>query len=334
MADKKRFWVAPSPYSEDLITAAVEAGADAVAVPPGETENVHALGRIQTIAEDGDLKWGEDVQRLRITDRSDEERLDPRRFTVIENADWTIIPLENLIARAPGRLIQTVQSADEAEIALQVMERGADGILLVTADPAEIRRTAAVAERANAEAVGLETVRITAVQTVILSDRCCIDTASLLRPGEGLLVGNTANAQFLVHNENIPSAYADPRPFRVNAGAVHAYVRLPRDKTGYLCEMQAGDEVLAVDPEGRSRVVAVGRNKIERRPMLLVRAESQDGRAVALVLQNAETVRLTTPAGEPASVTRLQPGDEVLAAFGEGRGRHFGQVIDESLEEN
>ncbi len=334
MSEKKRFWVAPEPFSSELVTAAVEAGADAVAVPAGQTEAVHALGRVQTLADDGDLQWGRDVQRLRIANRADEERLDPRRFTVIENADWTIIPLENLIARAPGRLIQTVRHAQEAEIALQVMERGADGVLLVTDDAGAIRRTAAVVEQANAETVALTPVRIVEVRPVTLSDRCCIDTACLLPPGEGLLVGNAAGAQFLVHNENVPSPYADARPFRVNAGAVHAYLRLPRDRTAYLCELKAGDEVLAVDPEGRCRVAAVGRNKIERRPMLLVRAEAEDGRAVALVLQNAETVRLTTPAGEPASVTRLQTGDTVLAAFGAAKGRHFGQAIDESIQEH
>ena len=118
---------------------------------------------------------------------------------------------------------------------------------------------------------------------------------------------------FLVHNENVESPYCATRPFRVNAGAVHAYIRLPHNRTKYLCELSSGDEVLAVDSNGKGYVVAVGRNKIERRPMLLVTAENKRRKKVSLVLQNAETIRLTTPEGKPTSVTRLVKGDKVLA---------------------
>ena len=50
--------------------------------------------------------------------------------------------------------------------------------------------------------------------------RVCVDTASLLAPGEGLLVGSFARALFLVHSECAQSAYISSRPFRVNAGPV------------------------------------------------------------------------------------------------------------------
>ena len=46
--------------------------------------------------------------------------------------------------------------------------------------------------------------------------------ASLLVPGEGLLVGSFARALFLVHSECAESAYINSRPFRVNAGPVRA----------------------------------------------------------------------------------------------------------------
>ena len=65
------------------------------------------------------------------------------------------------------------------------------------------------------------------------------------------------------------------RPFRVNAGAVHAYVLLPEGKTKYLSELKAGDEVLVVRHDGATSVAYVGRNKIERRPLMLVEAEAQ-----------------------------------------------------------
>jgi 3-dehydroquinate synthase II len=75
----------------------------------------------------------------------------------------------------------------------------------------------------------------------------------------------------------------------------------------------------------------VGRNKIERRPLLLVEAEA-GGETVSLILQNAETIRLTTPTGEALSVALLKPGDQVLAHVESG-GRHFGQQVEETITE-
>jgi len=33
---------------------------------------------------------------------------------------------------------------------------------------------------------------------------------------------------------------------------------------------------------------------------------------ISLVMQNAETIRLTKPGGKPISIVKLKPGDEVL----------------------
>jgi len=331
---KKLFWVNIDPFDKDLVTAAIEAGADAVVIPEGHHEAVQRLGRITTVSTDGDLRWERDVRHVLIRSREDEAQVGAQMLNVIDNSDWSIIPLENLIASSNGTLIQTVRSAAEAAIALQVMERGADGVLLQTVDAGEIVRAAKVIRLANIEQLELDAASIIETLPVSMSDRCCIDTTSLLPPGEGLLIGNTADALFLVHNENVESPYCAPRPFRVNAGAVHAYVRLPENRTRYLAELHSGDEILACRPNGETRVVAVGRNKIERRPMLLVRARCNNGREVSLILQNAETVRLTSPKGKPLSVTSLQPGDEVLAAFFEKAGRHFGDALDETIEEH
>lgn len=62
---------------------------------------------------------------------------------------------------------------------------------------------------------------------------------SLLTPGEGMLVGSFARSLFLVHSECAESRYIASRPFRVNAGPVHAYVQLPGGRTGYLSELKA-----------------------------------------------------------------------------------------------
>lgn len=69
-------------------------------------------------------------------------------------------------------------------------------------------------------------------------------------------------------NQCLESSYINSRPFRVNAGAVHAYVQVPGQRTGYLSEMCAGREVVVVDGYGNSRTSVVGRAKVEKRPMV------------------------------------------------------------------
>jgi 3-dehydroquinate synthase II len=164
-----------------------------------------------------------------------------------------------------------------------------------------------------------------------MGDRVCLDTCTNMAPGEGMLVGNTSSAFFLVHAETIETPYVATRPFRVNAGGVHAYVLGPEGRTRYLSELAAGDAVLLVRFEGATQVAYLGRSKVERRPMLLVEAEAE-GKPVALVLQNAETIRLTRPDGSAISVAAIKPGDEVLAHLTAG-GRHFGMKVQETLTE-
>lgn len=332
---KKLFWIDLRKYEKKFLTAAVEAGAEAILLPDGKSAEVKKVAKVTTIAADGDLKPGKDVAIVRITKKADEEEVTKLKGTIpaiIENIDWTIIPLENLISKTTN-LIQNVASPKEAKLALETMERGADGVILTPHSVNDIIETGRLVREMGAEHFKLEKVKIIDVKPVAMSDRCMVDSTSLLPPGVGMLVGDTGKAMFLVHNENVESPYCAPRPFRVNAGAVHAYIRLPNNKTKYLCELSAGDEVIAVDPAGNSCVVAIGRNKIERRPMLLVSAESKDKKRVSLVMQNAETIRLTSPEGNPISVTTIKPGDEVLAFFTEATGRHFGEAVKETITE-
>src|SRR2546425_415000 len=95
--------------------------------------------------------------------------------------------------------------------------------------------------------------------------------------------------------------------------------------------LRAGGEVLAVDSEGRSRAVIVGRVKVERRPLLLLEAEAE-GRRYTTIVQNAETIRFVTPEGGSLAVSQVKAGDEVLVRLEEG-GRHFGMRIRETIAE-
>jgi len=146
-----------------------------------------------------------------------------------------------------------------------------------------------------------------------------------------MLVGNSSAFTFLVHAETEHNEYVASRPFRVNAGAVHAYIRLPGDRTTYLSEVSAGTEMLVVDSEGRTTVATAGRVKVEVRPMLLIEAKV-GGKLGSVFLQNAETIRLTAPDGTPVSVVALKSGDKVLCRLDEA-GRHFGMRIKEDIQE-
>lgn len=326
----KQFWVDIRPWRKDLATTAIESGADALVVDGAE--HVRELGRVTTIAEDGDLLPGEDVFEVEITDKEDEEeviRLSRAGYVIAKTKDWTIIPLENLVAQS-DRVIAEVMTADEAEIALSVLERGVAGVLLTTDDPAEIRRVADVIA-GSGTGITLVPFEVTKIDPIGMGDRACVDTCSILSDGEGMLVGNTSSAFLMVHPETLENPYVAPRPFRVNAGAVHAYTLLPDGKTAYLADMSAGDKVLIAGYTGETYEAVVGRVKIERRPLLLVEAETE-GAKVSLILQNAETIRLVGEDGDAISVTRLVVGDRVLGSVAEG-GRHFGIAIDETILE-
>ena len=254
-------------------------------------------------------------------------------YVVVIGEDWKIIPLENLIAdlqEEDARIVAGVDSAEEAKTAFETMETGADGVLLDTEDPGEIKETVRERDRFESEELELVDAKVTAIEPTEMGDRVCVDTATLMEHGEGMLVGSMSNGLFLVHAEVAESPYVASRPFRVNAGAVHAYIRVPGGGTKYLSELEAGDEVLVVNEEGKTREALVGRSKIEKRPMFLVEAE-YEGERYRTLLQNAETIKLMTPDG-PVAVTELEEGDEVRLYVEEG-GRHFGTKVEESVVE-
>ncbi|WP_435335354.1 3-dehydroquinate synthase II [Haloarchaeobius sp. TZWWS8] len=257
-------------------------------------------------------------------------------YTIVVGEDWKIIPLENLIARIGDEtsLVAGVETAADARTAFETLEMGADAVLLDSDDPGEIRDTVAARDAADREKLDLVWGEVTGIEQTGSADRVCIDTGSLLDHDEGMLVGSMGRGLVFVHAETAESPYVASRPFRVNAGAVHAYVRTPDGGTKYLSELKSGDEVQVVDTQGNTREVIVGRAKIETRPMfrieLAVETESGEDR-VETLLQNAETIKVHTSEGRKA-VTELEPGDELLLYY-EDTARHFGEAIEESIIE-
>lgn len=336
MSDDQMIWVQVDDYDRAFITGCLEAGVDGIYCEEPIGEQVSELGRVTTITPDGDLVPGEDVATITISSKEDEERAleeATNRYVVVKASDWMIIPLENMIAQTDN-LIAYVEDAEEAQLALETLEKGVDGVLLDTDDLNEVRETARRI-KGGEEQFELSEATITEVTPVGLGDRVCVDSCSIMEMGQGMLVGNSSGGMFLVHAEVEQSEYVDSRPFRVNAGAVHAYIRVPGGKTRYLSELRSGDEVSIVDADGNAESAIVGRSKLERRPMMLIKAEieTEDGtQPVSLVIQNAETIKLTTPDGGSRSVVDLEEGDRVLT-YSEEAGRHFGMKVDETIEE-
>jgi 3-dehydroquinate synthase II len=254
-------------------------------------------------------------------------------YTLVIGEDWKIIPLENLIARIGSEtsLVAGVQTAEEARTAFETLEQGADGVLLDTDDPDVIRETVSIRDEAGREHLELSYATVTAIEETGSADRVCVDTATMMDDDEGMLVGSMSRGLFFVHAETAESPYVASRPFRVNAGAVHAYVRTPDGGTKYLAELASGDQVQVVDTQGNTREALVGRSKIERRPMFRVQAETESGDRIETLLQNAETIKVATREGRKA-VTDLEVGDE-LALYYEDTARHFGEAIEESIIE-
>ncbi|AXR79122.1 3-dehydroquinate synthase II [Natrarchaeobaculum sulfurireducens] len=297
-------------------------------------EDFSGSADLSTLRRDGDLERGAYVRILgKEYEAFAETAADEADYTIVIGEDWTIIPLENLIARIgeETELVAGVTSAEEAKTAFETLEIGADAVLVDSDDPDVIRETVEVRDEAERERLELEYAEVLEVERIGSADRVCIDTGNLLDHDEGMLVGSMARGLVFVHAETAESPYVASRPFRVNAGAVHAYVRTPDGGTKYLSELQSGDEVQVVDTNGTTREAIVGRVKIEKRPMFRVALETDDGDRVETLLQNAETIKVATGEGRKA-ITDLEAGDDLLLYY-EDTARHFGEAVEESIIE-
>jgi 3-dehydroquinate synthase II len=330
----KEIWVKVEPFKKELVTTALESGASGIIVNSSDVKKVKSLGKIKTISsEESDLILGKDVEYIEIKDKESEIKaaeLSKKMTVIVRTDDWRIIPLENLIASG-GKIFAEVSDEESAKIVLQVLEKGVDGIVINTNSPSKLKSIISSVRELSSESYQLEEVTIERIEPLGMSDRVCIDTTTNMGIGEGMLVGNSASCLFLVHSESIENPYVEPRPFRVNAGAVHSYVLTVNNRTKYLSELRSGDEVLIVNFKGETRISYVGRVKIEKRPMLIIEAKFGNEN-YSIILQNAETIRLTKKDGQPISVVQLKKGDKVLALI-DKKGRHFGLSIEETITE-
>lgn len=357
---------------KEMITAALESGIDHV-LDLDDGKNIKKLGNVKIIANnddadiylvgingegDGVLRLSEDFTDsidiadakkaksegktvcayIIITDKA-HEQLAVKLGSIVDyiilvGTDWTIIPLENIIAdlqKDDVKIIAAVRDSEGAKVALETLEHGTDGVIFEASDFNNTKKIAKEVIKLSQERYELTVATVTNVKPLGSGDRVCVDTTDMMKPGEGMLIGSYSKSLFLVHSESLESEYVASRPFRVNAGPVQAYVMVPGNKTRYLSELVAGDEVLIVNTEGESRTAYVGRSKIERRPLILIEAECE-GQVIRTLLQNAETIRIVGEDNRPLSVADVKAGDKVKV-FIDASARHFGIAIDETIIE-
>ena len=254
-------------------------------------------------------------------------------FVIVEVKDWKIIPLENIIAKLHKintKIFAMAKTPEEVRKMFSILEVGVDGVIFSTSSINEVREAMVYLGTRSFE---MKPAKIIEIKEVGDGERVCVDTASMLHKGEGMLIGSRSNFLFLVHNESVGSSFTSPRPFRVNAGAVHCYTLSPDGTTNYLSEVETGSEVLILNSKGTARRATVGRSKIERRPMLMIKA-SANGEIGGIIAQDAETIRFVKPNGSLVSVTHLKKGDIVMVHAKPAAGRHFGmEVSDEYILE-
>ncbi|MBL7259405.1 3-dehydroquinate synthase II family protein [Paractinoplanes lichenicola] len=296
--------------------------ADLVLVAPGTPVDTERFAGV---------RFGE---RHDVTDRASLDRaceaVRGDGVTLLSFADPTNIPMEIVLAaaaRTAGTIITEAGGVDDAVVHLSVLEHGPDGVLLTAPRPGDATRLAGLV-RAPSPKLDLVTLTVTGIRHVGAGERACVDTCTYLRPDEGILVGSWAKALMLCVSETHPLPYMPTRPFRVNAGAIMSYTLADGEHTRYLSELSAGDTVLAVGADGRTRKVTVGRVKIETRPLLAIDATAPDGEPVNLIVQDDWHVRVLGPGAAVLNTTELKPGDEILGHL-PGRERHVGYPIDE-----
>lgn len=350
-AEEKVVWVWTE--NKQVMTAAVESGWNTFLFDDHSRDLARLWSSTALICplfiENGELLDNEQKRVATFSEISSPEQLqqlqpeDEQADNVIVNLlDWQVIPAENIVAafqNSQKTVFAVSRTPTEAQVFFEALELGLGGVVLKSEDVKAVLELKEYFDRRNEanNKLDLTKVTVTQVQMVGMGDRVCVDLCSLTKPGEGLLVGSFARGLFLVHSECLKSNYISSRPFRVNAGPVHAYIAVPGGKTSYLSELKAGKEVIVVDQNGRQRTAVVGRVKIETRPLILVEAkiDSESGTSYSILLQNAETVALICSQkgnGLPRAipVTSLKVGDEVILRI---HARHTGIEIQEFIVE-
>ncbi len=284
-----------------------------------------------------------DVSEVLIEEPSDQDEafslIGMVPWILVRCSDWTMVPLENLVAASRGtetRIVAAIEKAIELSGAAFALGEGVDALLVPTnlvGDAIEFLGDRWTKEE-NSQTNTAKSVeaRIVSIEGAGVGERVCVDMTRRISDGQGLAVGSLSGKMCLLHGETISSEYVPTRPFRVNAGAIHSYVLMADGRTKYLSELESGDEVAILTAFGLQGNGTIGRLKIESRPLLLVKFALSGGDEGQVVVQQAETVRFVTPEGGAISVTEAKEGD-AISVITDNRARHIGIALNGEMVE-
>ena len=124
-------------------------------------------------------------------------------FVIVDVRDWKIIPLENIIAklhRVRTKIFAAAKTPAEVRKMFSILEVGVDGVIFPTSSIGEVREAMVYLGTGSMQ---MTPAKITEIKEVGDGERVCVDTASMLHAGEGMLIGSRSNFLFLVHNESV-----------------------------------------------------------------------------------------------------------------------------------
>jgi len=296
------------------------------------------------INEDSKLEENSNIIGLMVNISSEKEQesaislIGSVNWILLKCDNWKMIPCENLIAAAENsgtKLAAIVENELEVPGIAFALEIGVDA-LVVNSDLIELAIITKSQRLENkiqepvinheSGSISLNFGTIKEISTIGIGERVCIDTTSLLQSGEGMLCGSFSNTFTLIHAETIDSEFVPTRPFRVNAGSIHSYIKMKNNTTKYLSELKSGDEVLIVNKEGMARTTKIGRIKLEKRPLIKIQWIDENNLEGNIILQQAETVRLVENNLNPISITKLKKGMQILI-HNSSQTRHLGAPI-------
>ncbi|MCH9657358.1 3-dehydroquinate synthase II, partial [archaeon] len=110
-------------------------------------------------------------------------------FVIIEVKDWKIIPLENIIAKLHKihtKIFAIAKTPEEARKMFSILEVGVDGVIFSASSINEVRE---VMIYLGTKSFDMKPAKITEIKEVGDGERVCVDTASMLHKGEGMLIG-------------------------------------------------------------------------------------------------------------------------------------------------
>ena len=120
-------------------------------------------------------------------------------FVIIEVKDWKIIPLENIIAKLHKlhtRIFAIAKNPAEVRKMFSILDVGVDGVIFAASSASQVRE---VLLYMGTKSFDMQKATITEIKEVGDGERVCVDTASMLHRGEGMLIGSRSNFMFLVH---------------------------------------------------------------------------------------------------------------------------------------